>query len=302
MNKIRLYISYLPYIAIIFALIYLDKIGYTIKIANVNYFLLVLSVIFLLISFIMRGYIWRRLLFKFNICVSLKIAFISLFKTILTKFIPGKFWSILSQADIIASKGYSLTECTFISTISQLIYIATGLLVGFLGILLFNIFDLPVFFASIFLVAGIYILYYLSKERVLSAINKSYFPDFIRKLSNKKIPSLMDVFLMSLLSWFVLGSAFFIFIRSIGFNPGYYPITFQPLANNIGIITVIAPGGLLVREGVMISYLTLKNITLQDAYTISILSRIWFFAVEIILFAVGLFFDAQKKNYKERSI
>jgi uncharacterized membrane protein YbhN (UPF0104 family) len=58
------------------------------------------------------------------------------------------------------------------------------------------------------------------------------------------------------------------------------PLLLQPLANNTGIISTFAPGGLGVKEGVMIGYLAKVVIPLAEATSISLASRMWFFTAK----------------------
>jgi len=81
--------------------------------------------------------------------------------------------------------------------------------------------------------------------------------------------------------------AFFLFFYSISLNIGFYPILLQPLANNIGIISSFAPGGLGVREGVMIGYLTIGGLSISAATGLSIAARLWFWMGELLVFIFG---------------
>jgi uncharacterized membrane protein YbhN (UPF0104 family) len=60
-----------------------------------------------------------------------------------------------------------------------------------------------------------------------------------------------------------------------------------PLAASLGVLALVAPGGLGVREGVIVAYLGLAGIPAMEATTISIASRLWFLGGELIFFAAG---------------
>jgi len=53
----------------------------------------------------------------------------------------------------------------------------------------------------------------------------------------------------------------------------------------------IAPGGLGVREGVMVGYLTLAGLPIAEAVTIAGASRLWFLVGEAFIFTVGWLAD-----------
>ena len=61
-----------------------------------------------------------------------------------------------------------------------------------------------------------------------------------------------------------------------------------PLAATIGVLAIIAPGGIGAREGILTGYFVLTGIPLETAVTISIASRLWFLIGESLFFIVGL--------------
>jgi uncharacterized membrane protein YbhN (UPF0104 family) len=64
-----------------------------------------------------------------------------------------------------------------------------------------------------------------------------------------------------------------------------------PLAATLGIIAVIAPGGLGAREGVLVAYLVLAGQSVADATTVAVAARLWFLAGELALFVIGWLTD-----------
>ena len=65
-------------------------------------------------------------------------------------------------------------------------------------------------------------------------------------------------------------------------------ILLQPLANSAGVLAVVAPGGLGVREGVSLYFLREMDIALPTAAALAILARIWFLIAEILLYLTSL--------------
>ena len=64
-----------------------------------------------------------------------------------------------------------------------------------------------------------------------------------------------------------------------------------PLAGSLGVMAFIVPGGLGVREGALIAYLSLAGIAVPVATTISIASRLWYLVGEVFIFFVGWMAD-----------
>ena len=97
-----------------------------------------------------------------------------------------------------------------------------------------------------------------------------------------------------LLLWVLLGTAFFLFIKS------FYPVVPSQLllvtgtyavAWSIGFLSVITPSGLGVREGVL-SLLLTSVLPPATATFVALLSRVWTLGVELILggVAFGIYF------------
>ena len=68
------------------------------------------------------------------------------------------------------------------------------------------------------------------------------------------------------------------------------------LATNIGILAIVSPGGLGVREAVLIAYLNFIGLSMAEATTISVASRLWFLIGEGALFAAGLIAHGYQKK------
>ena len=63
------------------------------------------------------------------------------------------------------------------------------------------------------------------------------------------------------------------------------------LALCVGFLALAVPGGLGVREGILVAYLTYAGFDLQQATTISIASRLWFLIGECFIFFTGFILD-----------
>jgi uncharacterized membrane protein YbhN (UPF0104 family) len=53
------------------------------------------------------------------------------------------------------------------------------------------------------------------------------------------------------------------------------------------MVSLVVPGGIGVREGAITAYLTLFDIGLADALTVSIASRLWYLVGEVLIFVAG---------------
>ena len=82
---------------------------------------------------------------------------------------------------------------------------------------------------------------------------------------------------------------FELLISITGIVPFYYSFAF-PLSIVLGLISIIFPGGIGVREGAISLFLISNGISADVAVTISILARIWFLAGEFFAFFLALYF------------
>jgi len=89
-------------------------------------------------------------------------------------------------------------------------------------------------------------------------------------------------------SWIVLGFGQWLMIRAMNLDVGLAPVLLQPLANVVGMFVPIAPGGLGVREGVMVGYLGILGVEMQFAMIVAAIARFWSLSAELIVFLVGL--------------
>ena len=69
-----------------------------------------------------------------------------------------------------------------------------------------------------------------------------------------------------------------------------------PFAGILGILAFFAPGGLGVREGILVGYLKLAGFATADAVTVSVASRLWVLIGEAFIFLVGFVLDKRKKT------
>jgi uncharacterized protein (TIRG00374 family) len=89
-------------------------------------------------------------------------------------------------------------------------------------------------------------------------------------------------------SWLFWGIGFYVLTASLSHHAVPLSIIFCfPLAGTLGILFLLAPGGIGIREGIMVGYLSQFNIQLADAITIAAASRLWFLIGEIFIFAAG---------------
>jgi uncharacterized membrane protein YbhN (UPF0104 family) len=217
----------------------------------------------------------------------------------LGKYIPGKLWIILGRAGYISENyPWKLKDTSYVSFYTQILTIWIGLLIGAAGFLFIPI---PAKWAIVF-IAGFVLLTLILFVPSLQ--------DYFLKISNKlfkknielpviRVGELIRLVPYFLFDWLIRITGFALLLGALSpdflqllFLPGY------PLSITLGILAVFAPGGLGVREGVLVFWLHQGGLDIETATTISLVTRLWMLFGEIAIFALSLILkNDDKKNH-----
>jgi len=291
-GPIRLLAEWLPLVAFLAAAIYLWRSDLAPEVRLISVPLILGAIVLQLIAFSMRAWLLRDMLGRFDIALPYPAAVSCTFKPILSKYIPGKVWLLVSTASLLDKYGVSFKRASLIVGIFQVTLAISGLVLGALALLAFQLPGLSeanrlmLIFLSLTLLALL-----LGSSRCLN-LARTHIPALQKRFSTPAdFPSLSAPAFYAVLHWLVIGLAFALFLLSVDVNALWYPVVFQPLAINLGVLAVFVPGGLGVREGAMAAYLTLADISLTYALALAVAARVWFFVGEVITFILGLLVD-----------
>ena len=271
---------------------------------KINWFYLLTSQ-FLLILVAMGGtYFWQLLL---KMITSQHVSFresLAIVNTSqLTKYLPGKLWSYALQMLLLSKKGISKTVVLY----ANLFLMMTSLFAStFLGLLYFACFSTnqnKLWLLLLFVFLIIYFGFIFLNQSCLKLLIK-----IVQKLFKKTINyTHIDVKwiiifqLMYLLANAIFGITGYLLALGLGFSVSIQDIfaiaASLIIADMIGFIVLIAPGGLGVREGIMFALLA----TLGDknlALILPIGTRIMGMISDFLLGAVGFIFF--KKYYSRK--
>lgn len=288
--------KYFFYISIIFLIIALYRADY-LKIPIIyNRFDLGFSFLLLFAGFIFNALSWTKVIKQANYKISNRNGIASLGLSIFGKYIPGKLWIILGRAEYI-SKKYDIPRknTSSLSLNTQFISLWVGLFLGTIGLLLISKLDIYGLsalglFALLTLIIYTPLFHRLFEFLVLKVIKRTI-----------NIPRLDFKNVLQVLPWFILNWGFWIVsFYFLGESLTAEPVTFNiawgfALAGSLGIMAVIAPGGLGVREGLLTGYLSLAGLELADATTIAVASRLWFLVGEVFVFLASLYLNKTNK-------
>jgi uncharacterized membrane protein YbhN (UPF0104 family) len=291
-GPIRLLAEWLPLVAFLAAAIYLWRSDLAPEVRLVSVPLILGASALQLVAFSMRAWLLHDMLGRFNIALPYPAAVSCTFKPILSKYIPGKVWLLVSTASLLDKYGVPFKRASVVVGIFQVTLAISGLVLGALALLAFQLPGLSEAnrLLLIFLSLGLLALL-LGSSRCLN-LARTHIPALQKRFSTPAdFPALSAPAFYAVLHWLVIGLAFALFLLSVDVNALWYPVVFQPLAINLGVLAVFVPGGLGVREGAMAAYLTLADISLNYALALAVAARVWFFAGEVITFFLGLLVD-----------
>lgn len=296
-SLLKNWLTILIYLSVAYIIYYLAKNDLLILPAISSYSFLALSIIALFTGFYFNGYAWQVFLKNYGFLISIRNAFISNGLFNLAKYMPGKVWLVLGTANYITKHyKYPSDKLIIISLNYQLLSIWVALVLGSIGMLVidgFQIWGMLVLFLWIGLTLAIFFpeFHKIFQKMYNRIFKKNYeIPIISRKLIFKLI------FPISL-PWIFWSIGFYLFMVSINFSY-INPVTALsfPLASALGILAIISPGGLGVREGIITAYLTLAGVELTFATTIAFSSRLWYLVGEILTFVTSYILDLKNKK------
>ncbi len=249
---------------------------------------LLLSILLLFAGFLTSAVTWHRSIRERHPEIRLRDSMISIGLSIFMKYLPGKVWSILGPPGYIATTyDLSTRQLSAISLDNQLLLLWSGLLIGIVGLLL-NESPLALIgmSASLILLLGAAIFsqaFHRPIESLAGLILK-------KSIQIPRIPPLSAARILPyhFLTWAFWCSGFYFLSIAIT-NDHISPTAGSgfALGATLGIMAIIAPGGIGVREGIISGYLATTGIGLAPAATIAVTSRLWFLIGEFFMFLVA---------------
>jgi uncharacterized membrane protein YbhN (UPF0104 family) len=208
--------------------------------------------------------------------------------SIFAKYIPGKIWVILGRASKVAEGKYSLKTTSYASLKEQLLYIWAGLLLSAVPLFIYRGVDLYSLGVVILFIFMCFINFSDQFRLIVIRVIKKVFKKDIEipHISFKESLNILFFITCYWVAWII---AFYLFSLSV------YPETsvnigfIFPLSVTLGLLAVIMPGGIGVREGILTGFMVLSGIPLEIATTISVISRLWFISGEVFIFLLALF-------------
>jgi uncharacterized membrane protein YbhN (UPF0104 family) len=268
---------------------------------NINWFYLFISQLLLILTALSGTYFWQLLL-KTTTLQQIKfresVAVVNTSQ--MTKYLPGKVWSFAFQMLLLSKRGISGTVVLYIN----LFLLITSLFAStFWGLLYFVLFSTAhnKFWMLIFIVFLItYLGFILFNQRCLKILVTVFEKLFKRTINCTRIDIKWIVLFQGL--YLLVNAAFgitgYLLALGLGFSVSTQDVfaiaAFLIIADAIGFIVLIAPGGLGVRESIMFALLAAlgdKNLAL----ILPIGTRLMGMISDFLLGGIGFIF--LKKTY-----
>lgn len=269
---------------------------------SVDWTVFVVSMIFYFLYKVSLASLWHYITKLNNCSIQYVKAVSGYLYSILGKYIPGKVFMLAARLPAYNEKNVPMrkvTICFFIENVCTLL----GAAFLFLISLLFFPNDLLKDYMWVTIV--LVIAFFICINPQIINFGLKYLGKLIKK-EDLEIPmtygQMLKVVLLFIANWMIVGVGFYMLVKSI-----YHPIPASQmlfaggifgLSAIIGIISIFAPSGIGVREGVMIAGLLL---IMPDEYAviISVISRLWATVAELILIFMAFLFE---KIIKKKSL
>lgn len=253
-----------------------------------NHTYLLFSIVFLISSIFNFALIWQFITIKNNCQIPLEKGIIAWFYSELGKYIPGKFFLLAGKIYYYKQEGMSakrISFCFFLETVCTLL---AASFIFVISLIFIKNAALETYKYYIYLLILLFVICLHPRiietpvNIIMKMLNKEKVYILVSYLDILEITGLyvVNFLLLGVSLYFLVSSLYEIKISNFFFLTGSYSLAFL-----LGIISLFAPSGIGVREGVLI--LALKHIMPNSiAGIISLVSRVWMTGTELLLIAL----------------
>lgn len=229
--------------------------------------------------------------------------------TLLGKYIPGKIWGLVGRTVLLQRRGVSMQRAVDLLLADQFVTFYSGTTLGALALLAY--FDITLALAGLLVAMVCTYLLYRNYQSLLSWAWNS-FGVLIRKFGKNFHPQdtsitqnrMYETSFIYLAHWLAtVAVVALIFTPLIGDGLGEFYILLAaaiPLAMLAGFLALWAPGGVGVREGVIILILSLQ-LDLELAAAVAICYRLICIAIDLAVGMLAFLFFAGNKELLQGS-
>jgi uncharacterized membrane protein YbhN (UPF0104 family) len=204
----------------------------------------------------------------------------------MAKYVPGNIWQFVGRGLLYKQNGIK-TDNILISILMENIFLLGSALLVSLFLLWFGNAEIGFLDFKLYIIAIFVILFiiFFKSERINKIKVNNKFMETIIILYNVSIAKRLQTLALFIIAWLSFGLSFYLLLRSMGIgninlsvSGGYFIFSWL-----VGYLAFLVPGGIGVREYILVKMLA--NYTIEPiAFTISLVSRVSWFIVELMLF------------------
>ncbi|MGK0137614.1 MAG: uncharacterized membrane protein YbhN (UPF0104 family) [Algoriphagus sp.] len=256
---------------------------------KIDAFWMTFSMLILFVGFSLNAIQWVPLLKSQGIEISYFDSIRTFGMAVFGKYIPGKVWvHIGKSAQIAQAYNLKIAKVSEVSFFSQLMTLWVGSLAGLILLVYLEHYDLMFWsFLLFFVLIGLLISTKGVQNLGAILIKRILKKDFtFSSLRPRDVINVLPLYFLSILSYSL---GFLFLIKALGIpDIHFFAMLAFPLAMTIGVVAIIVPGGLGVREVAIGTLLVQMAVSAEAANTISVASRLWFLCGEVFIFLLGL--------------
>jgi len=263
---------------------------------HLNYGFMVLSLVVMLLALFVQSSVLAKIFGAFSRDVTLLKSFKIAYLSQLGRYLPGKVWQVFGMIHLAGKEGISKTEAISSFALAQLFTTPPALLV--VACFLF----LPGYYPSSEFVSPT-IGYIVGGVSCISLVI-FFKPQWLRKVINAMVTRVgsspvefhisgrvaVEILAMYCVGWILYGTAFYLFLLSVSEFPGeslVQAIGIFCAAYLVGYWSILAPGGIGVRETALVLFLG-PIFGGGVAAAIAAFARIWSIVGEVIASIIAL--------------
>lgn len=248
-------------------------------------------------AFLMESAPWRRMLRDAGIDASWGDSLGSIGISVFGKYMPGKLWAIVGRSAFIAARcGAAEKDATMVAVNAQVISLWTGLLLGALALLVLEP-TAHMGWAALGLWLAMSLLLFTDGSRRIAVWAASRALGMTITLPRMSPRQVLVPGSWYLALWALWCAGYWLLVHAlVGHGVPLFVGWSFALAATAGILALIAPGGIGVREGILGAYLMFAGLAPTEATTVAAASRLWFLVGETFIFGVALGLDRARSR------
>ena len=251
---------------------------------NINWLQMGFSIVLLLCQFTLMVLVWLYMLRRMGEHLSFIQAWRIWFLSNLGRYIPGKIWQVAGLVWLAGEEGVSRRIAGASVVIAQALNIlASSVMFVLLVVYGFKLPSIgllwPVAMMFVMICA---VVYQGNLERILNTVLRIFGKQPVEV--RLTVTDIIYIFIIYVFGWVIYGTAFYVFLDSlvpVEVRHIFFTVSIFAVSYVIGLLAFFAPGGIGVREGIIVVFLG-QIVPSPLAVSIAIFARVWSTLAEML--------------------